>query len=460
MKAKIDKKYQEELKKDLQVVKDKIPKKRGFFPIRSPVKDFLAENYLIPSNEASIGGKGESDQIIDFLFMKGRINAASSECLARRYQEGKPDYWHIMKKYLKRFFFIHSWQRDFTGDHQYDFDSWDDPRPNNYPTHQEKLKAWDKACKVGKDKLNKREQYALQTLFDETKEEESETIYDNLSMVGHQFGWTLPDFNFRYVALFDPDLKEFWKGCGLEVNENLKFLLSKNVQSYHFLKVYGEKYKIPKYSVFSGSHHSDYVKLKAQLINEAKVRKQFFERLEDTYLNTQIATLIPMLSRIVRPLFLVAHFLEKEDPDIYDYHQELSKIFLSAMNSKNEHLKNWAVGEVTVRRVKDFLFDAVWQDFLFDDKRYLQQPKTERERKGRPPDITNHLLVYLIKNELEKHEAKLSENVNLTTAKLINSLKRDNGFNIAERNPVHLYIKGAEAVRRIYKQAQKKFEKI
>jgi len=450
------KESEEEVKRGLEVVKEKILPKRGLFIIRKPVRDFLAEHYLIPTSEDSIGGKGLSDEIIDFLFMKGRIDPASNECLARYYQRHQPEYWNIMKKYLKRFFLVRSHQREFPK--VYDFHPWDHPRPDNYPTAKEQLRAWDKACKVGNDKLSDREKHALRICLDEEREKQSEIIYDTLSMIGHPFGWTLPDFNFRYVAFFDPDLKDFWRWTGLDADENLKFFLSKNVFSYHWVNIYGRKYKWPKHSLFDSDHHSDYAQLKAQLTKSAKVPKKFFQKIEDVYLYLiQFKDLIPILSRIIRPLFIVAYFLEEEDPDIYNYHQELAKIFLSAMDSKNPLIKKWAMSEVCVRRVKDFLFDAVWQDFLFDGKRYLEKPKVRKKTKGRPPDIDIYLLVYLTVNELSKYKAKISGSVNLTTAKLINRLLREKRFNIRKRHQYHYYNLGAEAVRRIYTKAEKMF---
>jgi hypothetical protein len=280
-----------------------------------------------------------------------------------------------------------------------------------------------------------------------------------LTLIGHEFGWTLPDSNFRYLALFDPDIKDFWEWTGLDVNDNRMFFLSKNAFCYYWVETHPtarEKYKILKSSLFGGDDHSDYAELKDQMMKRAKVPKEFFEKIERTYLVTQLRDLIPTLARIVRPLFLVAHFLEKEDPDIYDYHQELSKIFLSAMNSKNEHLKNWAVSEVWVRRIEDFLFHAVWEDFLFDGKKYLQKPKPRNVRRGKPPKPSNSL-VWETWKELKKYKEKLSESVDLATAKLINFLTRDERFNISKRHPEHYYNLGAEAVRHICSQAEKMF---
>jgi hypothetical protein len=49
------KESEERAKKGLAVVKEKILTKRGLFRIRKPVRDFLAENWLIPTSKESIG---------------------------------------------------------------------------------------------------------------------------------------------------------------------------------------------------------------------------------------------------------------------------------------------------------------------------------------------------------------------------------------------------------------------
>jgi hypothetical protein len=149
------KESEEEVKKGLEAVKVRILPKKGYYPIRRSVRDFLAERYLIPTSEDSIGGKGLSDEIIDFLFLKGKVNPDSNQCLARYYQEHRSDYWNVMKKYLKRFFRIRSYQRKSAGDRvsPYDFEPLDYPRPDDYPTYREQRKALDKMCKVGRGKL-------------------------------------------------------------------------------------------------------------------------------------------------------------------------------------------------------------------------------------------------------------------------------------------------------------------
>ena len=55
------KKYEVRVKKGLEVVTGKIVTKRGLFRIRKPVRDFLADNRLIPTSEEEIGrGMGSS----------------------------------------------------------------------------------------------------------------------------------------------------------------------------------------------------------------------------------------------------------------------------------------------------------------------------------------------------------------------------------------------------------------
>jgi len=460
MKDNIDKNRQEQLKKDLEVVKGKIVRKRRQSIIRKPLIDFLAENDLIPPSEDSIGGKGESESIIDILFKWVRIRVGSTRelirinCLASAYQESTPEYWNIMKKYLKRFFCIRiSQRRERPG--RYDFGLWDEPRPENYPTWKEQREAWEKFCKVGKCKLNEREKYCSKTYYDEEKEKSSERIYDTLFVIGLESGWLHPENNFRWAAFFEPRLKEFWQWAGLEVNENLEFFLSKAVWLYHGRKALGRKYKISRYALFNWSHHSDYSLLKNQLINEVRVSKEFFEEIEDRYLFTQLQDLIPTLSRIVRPLFLVAHFLEEEDPDIYDYHRNLTKFYLSRIELGTAPVRRMLAYEIGMRRRKDFLFDAVWQDFLFDGKTYLQKPKEKKEKRGRPLNWSDSLFVTQIVNELKKYEAKLTEGVYKTTAKIINFLSKDERFIITGSYPDC----GVDVVKRIYYRTKKKFEK-
>jgi hypothetical protein len=364
-----------------------------------------------------------------------------------------------MKKYLRRFFFIRSSYRFGDIAKLFDFDVWDYPRPDDYPTRQEKQRAWDKLLKLGEHKLKEREKYALRTRFEENKEEQNESIYDVLSSVGHRFGWTLPEYNFRYILIFEPDLKEFWRWTGLDVDENLKFFLSRAVPSYEFARFYGREYKIPEYSLFDKFRYSDYTEIKNELIRVG-VSKKCFKLIEDYYIYyIQLPEIIKTLSRIIRPLFFVAHFLEKEDPAIYDYHRRLIEFYLSAIESGNEWLRRWVISEIRQLIFRDFLFDSVWQDFLFDRRRYLEKPKLRKGGKGRPPKIVDYKLVYLVKSELKKYEMKLCEPVDLTTAKVINFLMREKRFEISRRHKVHHYNLGAENVRRIYRRAQNLIER-
>lgn len=447
-------KTSQNLRKELDLVKKKIIPKRGQFLIRSDVRDFLAEKLLIPTNEESIGGRGESEEIIRLLFKKGAFDINfERECLAKCYEIFYPDYWKVMLKYLHRFFRIESLTQ--FADPLYDFSPWDCKKPDDYPTQQEKIKAWGKACKMGKNKLDEEENRALEVFYKECEEEESEIIYDTLSLIGYDYGWTFPDRYFRYVSFFDPDLKEFWKLTGLDVTENLRFFLNRNAFSYYRLIIHGKKYKIPKYSLFGLSSHTDYSEFKSQMI-KMKIPKVFFEKIEYLHIKIQLQSIVKTLSKIVRPLFIVAHFLKKEDRVIYDDHLRKVKTYISAMGSGNDEKRKDIAFEVWLKRLRDFLFDAVWQDFLFDHKNYLKKPKS---KKGRPLNEFGHLLLYLTVEGLKMLKDKPKESVYLLTGRLLNYLTRESRFKIEKRNDISYSNLGADAVRGIYRSAENKFSK-
>ena len=422
-----------EIKRDRQRLSEIIVPKW----IKSSTRKYLADHgLLLDAGEDYLGGKEFSGSIFTRFFRKGLKPTSIASKLKRYFndRETSENYWLVTKNYLKRFFYVQDYQKTAEGKAFFDFDSMEDPQPKNYPTEEQKIKAFKRSLKTGKKGR------IWDIIVKEEREKESDRIAFALKLLG------IPvDPNFRYDVFVTPEMVEFFKERGMQVCDlnTLEFVLSINTRN--FFKWYQRDRKKGK-SFHLFDRFSEYYKLKNELLQNG-ISEDLFAKAEYQYLVVNSKIFLEALDSFERPIFLIAHFLKKEHQDIYIHHLSTIKFYLeNIQNARSQVTKGLSV-YMLWNILKFPLFYAVYEDYLFDGKQYLKV----KLPLGRPREYVARVLAEVFVDGL-KVQKKLSEKTIFElTAKLLNSLLKG-------PDPIHreaegyYYTLSADAVQKLYKR--------
>lgn len=419
--------------------------------IKATTKDYLARSHyplLSSLDEEHLGGKRWSDHILDGYFRKDWRQTSPARNLKDYFdKKGLPDnYWEITRSYLKRFFYVQDFKKRKDSQILYEYELMDDPKPKNYPTDEQKKKAFEKAVKTGKRGR------IWNIIMEEEKEKTSEDIRWALVMLQK-----VPDLGFRYDVFLKPETLDFFKERGFRIDSLplLNFLLSINTPNF-FEWYHKERKDGTQFNLFDEHRFPEYCKLKKDLL-ERGLDRDMFDTAEYYFLRQNLIMFLRALTNFARPLFLIAHFLKKEHPDIYNYHLKTIKSYIERIQYRDEkrhytpitgdlagYMLWWSTYHLP-------LFTAVYEDYLFDGDRYL---KIKLKKEGRPKDIVTKALVYIFVEELNKQKQLVRRSAYETTAELINSMFKL-GHLFREKDESYHYPLSAESVKKIYERMKK-----
>lgn len=469
LESKVIQKSQDELikgiEKDLRnarkrVKRDQLKLAQKIIPgwIKQTTKNYLAQNpypLLSSSDEEHLGGKRWSDDILGGFFKKDwRKTSPAKEMKDYFSRKNIPDnYWEVTRSYLKRFFYVQDYKKKFKD--LYEYELIDDPKPKNYPTPEQRERAFERHIRKGKGGR------IWDIILKEEEEKESENIRWSLAMLGKdpylgsrygifELGF---DLGFRYDIFLKPEMLDFFKERGFRIDSLplLNFLLS--ISTPNFFEWYHKERKDGiEFNLFDEHTFPEYFQLKKGLLGRG-VNRDVFDTAEYYFLRQNLIMFLRGLTSFARPLFLIAYFLKKEHPKVYRQHLETIKFYLGNIQSATTPVEKDLAGYLLWVSIHCLpLFRAVYEDYLFDGDRYL---KIKLKKEGRPKDIVTKALVYIFIEGFNKQKQSVRGSVYETTAKLVDSMFKF-GHLFGEVDQDYHYPLSAEAVNKIWKRIRKR----